>query len=98
MYVDQAKSKRAREVFLTQEEAKKKKLQKGYVLEPIVPKNSSEAQPVSAKRERKKSYHFGTSVVLWDWPWLKNSLQFWQDTARKKMTKVHGRGIRIQAQ
>jgi hypothetical protein len=64
LYVDQAKSKRAKEVFLTQEEAKQKKLQKGYVLEPIVPKDSSGAQPVSAKRERKKSYHFGTTVNI----------------------------------
>jgi hypothetical protein len=60
----QAKSKRAKEVFLTQEEAKKKKLQKGYVLEPIITKDSGEAQPVSAKRERKKSYHFGTTVKI----------------------------------
>jgi hypothetical protein len=97
MYIDQAKSKRAKEVFLTQEEAKKKKLQKGYVLEPIVPKDSSEAQPVSAKRERKKSYHFGTTVDFIE-PRFRNLFQFWQDIAQKKMTKVLGRGIRIQAQ
>lgn len=49
-----------KEIFLTQEEAKQKKLQKGYVLEPVIPKGTDLQNPVSAKRERKKSYHFGT--------------------------------------
>jgi hypothetical protein len=49
-----------KEIILTQEEAKQKKLQKGYVLEPVILKETESQQLVSAKRERKKSYHFGT--------------------------------------
>lgn len=53
-----------KEIILTQEEAKQKKLQKGYVLEPVIPKDTEQHQPVSAKRERKKSYHFGTYHIF----------------------------------
>mmetsp|Transcript_49014 Transcript_49014/g.129374 ORF Transcript_49014/g.129374 Transcript_49014/m.129374 type:complete len:562 (+) Transcript_49014:268-1953(+) len=51
--------KRSKEIILTQEQAKTKKLQKGYVLEPVIPPAVDASQPLSAKRERKKSYHFG---------------------------------------
>mmetsp|Transcript_13663 Transcript_13663/g.47400 ORF Transcript_13663/g.47400 Transcript_13663/m.47400 type:complete len:515 (-) Transcript_13663:7-1551(-) len=49
------------EVILTVEEAKRTKLQKGYNLEPVLQNPSKPPELLPAKRERKKSNHFGHS-------------------------------------
>ncbi len=55
------------------DQAKQKKLQKGYVLEPVIPTYTDDAS-LPDKRERKKSSHFGkcgggrpgdVQVTLW---------------------------------
>ena len=40
------------------DQAKQKKLQKGYVLEPVIPTYTDDSS-LPDKRERKKSSHFG---------------------------------------
>ncbi len=54
----QATSRLARKVLLMMDQTKLKKLQKGYVLEPVIPTFTDDAS-LPDKRERKKSSHFG---------------------------------------
>ena len=49
--------------MLTAEQARQKKLQKGYVLEPVLPTYVDDSS-LPDKRERKKSSHFGISIFF----------------------------------
>ena len=44
------------------DQTKQKKLQKGYVLEPVIPTYTDDAS-LPDKRERKKSSHFGKNAA-----------------------------------
>lgn len=59
----QGVSRKAKEVVLTLEQAKQARLQKGYVLEPVLPTFTDDAS-LPDKRERKKSSHFGNTCCL----------------------------------
>ena len=53
-----------KEIVMTLEEAAKKRLQKGYALQPILPVTTPPPDLVSGpgKRDRKSSMHFGTAM------------------------------------
>lgn len=53
-----------KEIVMTMEEAAKKRLQKGYALQPILPVTTPPPDLVSGpgKRDRKSSMHFGTAM------------------------------------
>ncbi len=52
-----------RELIMTAEQAKQVKVQKGYVLEPVLNAGMDE-ENLPEKRERKKSNHFGVCIQI----------------------------------